>query len=275
MRNSLWTRLYLTIALLLAVSIAASALLSRRATLVEVRELTRQSSADVPPLAEIGRRVAEEIARGVPLDAAVRDVAADRQVSLVVVDAQQRIAAASRPEVATARVRRATPEGELILDITEAGSTTALAVRGAPPLALRTHDGQPIGMLYALPSADGHGRVAAPLLTPLLTPLVMTNVVVIAVALLLTYALSRRILHPVGELRTAAERMQRGELGVQVEVRGRDEIAELGQAFNSMASRLAETERLRRQMVSDVAHELRSPVTNLRCTLEAIQDGLA
>ncbi|HEX6974366.1 MAG TPA: ATP-binding protein, partial [Vicinamibacterales bacterium] len=75
--------------------------------------------------------------------------------------------------------------------------------------------------------------------------------------------------------RTAAERMQRGELGVQVEVRGRDEIAELGQAFNSMASRLAETERLRRQMVSDVAHELRSPVTNLRCTLEAIQDGLA
>jgi two-component system sensor histidine kinase BaeS len=42
-----------------------------------------------------------------------------------------------------------------------------------------------------------------------------------------------------------------------------------------MADRIAETERLRRQMVSDVAHELRSPVTNLRCTLEAIQDGLA
>jgi two-component system sensor histidine kinase BaeS len=42
-----------------------------------------------------------------------------------------------------------------------------------------------------------------------------------------------------------------------------------------MAERLAQTERTKRQMVSDVAHELRSPVTNLRCGLEAIQDGLA
>jgi two-component system sensor histidine kinase BaeS len=41
-----------------------------------------------------------------------------------------------------------------------------------------------------------------------------------------------------------------------------------------MAARLADTERTKRQMVGDVAHELRSPVTNLRCGLEAIQDGL-
>lgn len=93
-------------------------------------------------------------------------------------------------------------------------------------------------------------------------------------ALVLTFALSRRILRPVGELTAAAGRMQRGELDVQVQARGHDEIGELGRAFNAMAARLAETERLRRQMVSDVAHELRSPVTNLRCSLEAIQDGL-
>ncbi|MBA3641561.1 MAG: ATP-binding protein [Acidobacteriota bacterium] len=54
-----------------------------------------------------------------------------------------------------------------------------------------------------------------------------------------------------------------------------DEVADLTRAFNRMAARLTETERLRKQMVSDVAHELRSPVTNLRCTLESIQDGLA
>lgn len=41
-----------------------------------------------------------------------------------------------------------------------------------------------------------------------------------------------------------------------------------------MAERLAHTERTKRQLVTDVAHELRSPVTNLRCGLEAIQDGL-
>jgi two-component system sensor histidine kinase BaeS len=68
--------------------------------------------------------------------------------------------------------------------------------------------------------------------------------------------------------------MTRGDLDARVEVRGSDELADLSRAFNTMAGQLAETERLRRQLVSDVAHELRSPVTNLRCTLEAIQDGL-
>ena len=57
-------------------------------------------------------------------------------------------------------------------------------------------------------------------------------------------------------------------------LRGSDELAELGRAFNGMAARVAENERLRKQMATDVAHELRSPVTNLRCTLESIQDGL-
>jgi two-component system sensor histidine kinase BaeS len=70
--------------------------------------------------------------------------------------------------------------------------------------------------------------------------------------------------------------MEAGDLSVRVrhEERGGDEITELGRAFNEMASKLSENERLRRQMVSDVAHELRSPVTNLRCHLEALQDGL-
>ena len=69
--------------------------------------------------------------------------------------------------------------------------------------------------------------------------------------------------------------MREGDLHVRVTTHGDDEIARLGDAFNAMAERLDQTERLKRQMVTDVAHELRSPVTNLRCGLEAIQDGLA
>jgi signal transduction histidine kinase len=94
------------------------------------------------------------------------------------------------------------------------------------------------------------------------------------VALILMVGLARRILRPVGALTEAARRMERGDLDVRVNVRGHDEIAALARGFNSMAARLAENERLRRQMVSDVAHELRSPVTNLRCLLEGVQDGL-
>lgn len=91
----------------------------------------------------------------------------------------------------------------------------------------------------------------------------------------LVFAVSRRILRPVTALTDAARRMQAGELDVRVDDHGSDEVADLARAFNRMAARLAETERLRKQMVGDVAHELRSPVTNLRCTLESIQDGLA
>src|SRR6185503_7183233 len=78
----------------------------------------------------------------------------------------------------------------------------------------------------------------------------------------------------VSELTAAAHRMRQGDLDVRVVPRGDDEIARLGRAFNEMAERLGQIERTKRQMVGDVAHELRSPVTNLRCGLEAIQDGL-
>jgi two-component system sensor histidine kinase BaeS len=260
-----------TVGILLAASIAASSLLSRRATLVEVRQMVKQTAAVAPALTTIKVRLEEELARGGDMNSALATVAKDSDRSLVLVDAQQQIVAGSRPELATAHVRTATPDGELVLDLAESGVTTALAIRGAPPVAIAGADGRPIGMLYALPARDAR----EPLDPPLLTPLVLMNAAVMAVALVLSFGLSRQILRPVGELKAAAARMESGDLDVQVQVRGRDEIADLGRTFNSMASRLAETERLRRQLVSDVAHELRSPVTNLRCTLEAIQDGLA
>jgi len=59
-----------------------------------------------------------------------------------------------------------------------------------------------------------------------------------------------------------------------VEVQSEDEIGELAQAFNAMADGLARLEELRRNMVSDVAHELRTPLSNIRGYLEAVRDGV-
>jgi signal transduction histidine kinase len=89
-----------------------------------------------------------------------------------------------------------------------------------------------------------------------------------------TFLLSRRILHPVEELTMVAREMGRGDLSRRVTVRSKDEIGELASTFNTMADGLARIERLRRNMVEDVAHELRTPITNIRCHLEGIQDGL-
>jgi len=94
------------------------------------------------------------------------------------------------------------------------------------------------------------------------------------VGLLLTYFLSRSILRPVDELITAARAMEKGDLNQRVSVRGRGELGELANAFNAMAEGLTRLEQLRQNMVTDVAHELRTPLSNVRGYLEALRDGV-
>jgi signal transduction histidine kinase len=105
--------------------------------------------------------------------------------------------------------------------------------------------------------------------------LVWSAVAAGAAALLLTLALSRRILGPIEALTAAARAMERGDLSQRVRARSNDEIGALARAFNAMADGLARQERLRRNMVTDVAHELRTPLTNIRGYLEALRDGVA
>lgn len=94
------------------------------------------------------------------------------------------------------------------------------------------------------------------------------------VGLLLTYFLSRSILKPVDELINAARAMEKGDLSQRVTVRGKGELGELANAFNAMAAGLTRLEQLRQNMVTDVAHELRTPLSNVRGYLEALGDGV-
>lgn len=97
---------------------------------------------------------------------------------------------------------------------------------------------------------------------------------VLAVVAGVTLLVGRRLVAPIRALTGAAERMREGERAARVDVRGHDDVARLGSAFNAMAASLDRTEQQRRAMVSDVAHELRSPLTRLRGYLEAAQDGV-
>lgn len=96
----------------------------------------------------------------------------------------------------------------------------------------------------------------------------------IGIALLLTFILSRRMTSPIGALASAARRLGRGDLSQRVRVQSEGEVAALAQAFNSMAADLEYAEQLRRNMVADVAHELRTPLSNIQGYLEAIRDGM-
>jgi len=100
------------------------------------------------------------------------------------------------------------------------------------------------------------------------------GLVAIAIAFLLTFFLSRYLLAPVKALITATRHFGKGDFSPRVAAKDKGELGELAQSFNSMASDLERTERLRRNMVADVAHELRTPLSNLKGYLEAISDGV-
>lgn len=90
----------------------------------------------------------------------------------------------------------------------------------------------------------------------------------------LAVLLARRITGPVAELAGAVEAMRRGERGVRVPVRARDELGDLARGFNGMAEALERADDLRRTLVGDVAHELRTPLATLQGHLEALRDGV-
>ena len=95
-----------------------------------------------------------------------------------------------------------------------------------------------------------------------------------ALGLVLVALMSRRALRSVRRLTAAAQSLGRGDLSQRVPVSGRDEIGELSRTFNVMAEGLQDAERQRRNMVADVAHELRNPLSNIRGYVEAVRDGV-
>ena len=96
----------------------------------------------------------------------------------------------------------------------------------------------------------------------------------ILVAGLLGWYLSRRISRPVLALSRAAEEIAEGRYDVALPKKRGDEIGQLAERFDEMATRLREADELERNFLMSVSHELRTPLTAIRGHLEALRDGL-
>lgn len=94
------------------------------------------------------------------------------------------------------------------------------------------------------------------------------------IALFLSRILARGLTQPLRDMANAARRMARGEYGHRVPVRSRDEVGQLAEAFNRMSGEMAGLERLRRDLVANVSHELKTPISALRAHLENLLDGV-
>ena len=90
----------------------------------------------------------------------------------------------------------------------------------------------------------------------------------------LVWLVSRRTLDPLQSLGATARQLGQGHLSLRAETAGPTEIRQLAHSFNAMAEELEEAERHRRNLTVDIAHELRTPLSNIQGYLEAIKDGL-
>ncbi|MCL2593255.1 MAG: cell wall metabolism sensor histidine kinase WalK [Defluviitaleaceae bacterium] len=94
------------------------------------------------------------------------------------------------------------------------------------------------------------------------------------IALVLTYFFSKSISRPIAEMNEVAKLIaQNGDFERRINVKSKDEVGSLAESFNNMATALAEIETTRREFISNISHDLRSPLTSIIGFINAIKDG--
>lgn len=162
-------------------------------------------------------------------------------------------------------------QGNIVTDSAGPAAATPAALTAGTPITVA---GRSVGTLYAINDSNEPVSLARDFRTAAQRSIWLATGLAGAVALVLGYALFREIVAPVRQVTAAARAMSAGDLNQRVPVTSSDEIGELAGAFNHMADALAQQQQLRRNMIADVAHELRTPLSVMQGNLEAMLDGV-
>jgi signal transduction histidine kinase len=100
------------------------------------------------------------------------------------------------------------------------------------------------------------------------------SVLAVVVALIVGLVITGRMTRPLRSFQDAAQRLASGARHEPLAIPPDKELAELAISFNTMAAELEHQQQLRRQLVADIAHELRTPLSVLRLQLEGMEDGI-
>ena len=82
------------------------------------------------------------------------------------------------------------------------------------------------------------------------------------------------VVEPIEKINNSAKRLAKGDVQERVKVVGKNEIGELAQSFNRMAQSIEESDNIRKEFISNVSHELRSPITSIKGFIGGILDGV-
>ena len=129
-----------------------------------------------------------------------------------------------------------------------------------------------IGTVYVQHNIS-HERADEAFLRNVTRALIIAGIVVTFLAAILGILLARSISRPMAEMGKAAVKFARGDYSVRVAVHGKDEVSALGKTFNQMAIDVGSVEQLRRELVANVSHDLRTPLTVINGYLEGLRSG--
>ena len=112
-------------------------------------------------------------------------------------------------------------------------------------------------------------------LRALLPSLALSGLVALAFAVLVAALLARTITRPLRDLVGGVRRFAGGDYGTRVPLAGPSEVAEMGTAFNEMASEIQRSRGSEQAFLADISHELRTPLTSIQGFAQAIVEGEA
>jgi signal transduction histidine kinase len=188
------------------------------------------------------------------------------------------------PPAGTMIVRRS-PTGELSVEGQNLGVLPPPFEDGVPHwgvvgkqvyAAMPLPDGAWITVMQPSPTRGFLGRISATLgfLQSVWWQFLLAGTIAGAIALVMARWLARGMTQPLRDMAAAARRMETGDYTTRVYTTSRDEVGQLATAFNRMSQELENLETSRRDLVANVSHELKTPITAIRAHLENLLDGV-
>jgi len=101
----------------------------------------------------------------------------------------------------------------------------------------------------------------------------MSALIVLLILFVVIYLLTDRLVKPLKEMAAATRRFAEGDFSYRLKVKGKDDVAQLAAALNSMAVSLSSTENMSRSFVANISHELKTPMTTISGFVDGILDG--
>jgi len=139
--------------------------------------------------------------------------------------------------------------------------------------------------VYILPITSTEGKMVGSVMTAMPTSgfddlleamnktIIMSSLWLMLAALVAVYFISERLVSPIRAMSRAAKEFAAGHFDVRVPVNGSDEVSELADAFNNMAGSLQDSEQMKQTFLSNVSHDLRTPMTTISGFIDGIIDG--